>query len=80
MLAKVCSAAVNGTEACPVEVEVNTGHGDTIIVIVGLPDAPVKESRDRLMTGGGAEPRLVALGNGIVLRWLSMGKVTADPF
>lgn len=32
MLAKVCSAAVNGIEAYPVEVEVNTGYGDTIIV------------------------------------------------
>ena len=50
MLAKVCSAAVNGIEAFPVEVEVNAGWGDTIIVIVGLPDAAVKESRDRVTT------------------------------
>src|SRR5437016_5054902 len=50
MLAKVCSAAVNGVEAYPIEVEVNAGFGDTIIVIVGLPDAAVKESRDRVMT------------------------------
>src|SRR6266700_6674281 len=50
MLAKVCSAAVNGIEAYPVEVEVNAGFGDTIIVIVGLPDAAVKESRDRVLT------------------------------
>src|SRR5262252_5112769 len=50
MLSKVCSAAVNGIEAYPVEVEVNAGYGDTIIVIVGLPDAAVKESRDRVMT------------------------------
>jgi magnesium chelatase family protein len=50
MLAKVCPAAVNGIEAYPVEVEVNAGYGDTIIVIVGLPDAAVKESRDRVMT------------------------------
>src|ERR1700756_1242690 len=50
MLAKVCSAAVNGIEAYPVEVEVNVGWGDTIIVIVGLPDAAVKESRDRVVT------------------------------
>src|SRR6266404_355933 len=50
MLAKVCSAAVNGIEAYPVEVEVNAGFGDTIIVIVGLPDAAVKESRDRVTT------------------------------
>ena len=50
MLSKVCSAAINGIEAFPVEVEVNAGWGDTVIVIVGLPDAAVKESRDRVMT------------------------------
>lgn len=50
MLAKVCSAAVNGVEAYPVEVEVNAGWGDSVIVIVGLPDAAVKESRDRVST------------------------------
>ncbi|MGH7968994.1 MAG: YifB family Mg chelatase-like AAA ATPase, partial [Limisphaerales bacterium] len=50
MLAKVCSAAVNGIEAYPVEVEVNAGYGDTVIVIVGLPDTAVKESRDRVIT------------------------------
>ena len=44
MLARVCSAALNGIEAYPVEVEVNAGWGDTLIVIVGLPDAAVKES------------------------------------
>src|SRR5438552_4413529 len=50
MLAKVCSAAVNGIEAYPVEVEVNAGWGDTLVIIVGLPDAAVKESRDRVST------------------------------
>ena len=50
MLAKVCSAAVNGIEAYPVEVEVNAGWGDTFVIIVGLPDAAVKESRDRVST------------------------------
>jgi magnesium chelatase family protein len=50
MLAKVNSAAVNGIEAYPVEVEVNAGWGDTLVVIVGLPDAAVKESRDRVST------------------------------
>ena len=34
MFAKVCSAAVNGIEAHPVEVEVKAGYGDTIIVII----------------------------------------------
>jgi hypothetical protein len=33
-LAKVCSAAVNGIQAYPVEVEVNAGYGGTIIVII----------------------------------------------
>jgi magnesium chelatase family protein len=50
MLAKVSSAALQGIEAYPVEVEVNAGWGDTLIVIVGLPDAAVKESRDRVTT------------------------------
>ena len=34
MLAKVCSAAVNGIDASPVEVEVNAGFGDTLIVLI----------------------------------------------
>jgi magnesium chelatase family protein len=50
MLARICSAAVNGIEAYPVEVEVNVGFGDTLVIIVGLPDAAVKESRDRVST------------------------------
>jgi len=50
MLSRVCSAAVNGIEAYPVEVEVNAGFGDTVIVVVGLPDTAVKESKDRVTT------------------------------
>ena len=50
MLAKVRSAAVQGVDAHPIEVEVNVGWGETIIVIVGLPDTAVKESRDRVST------------------------------
>jgi magnesium chelatase family protein len=49
MLARVLSAAVNGIEAFPVEVEVNSGWSDTKIVIVGLPDAAVKEWRGRFL-------------------------------
>jgi magnesium chelatase family protein len=49
-LAEVCSAAVSGIEAYSVEVEDNAGYGDTLMVIVGLPDAAMKESRDRVMT------------------------------
>jgi len=50
MFAKVCSAAVLGIEAYPVVVEVNSDFGDTVIVIVGLPDTAVRESRDRVVT------------------------------
>jgi magnesium chelatase family protein len=50
MLSRAFSAAVLGIEAFPVEVEVNAGWGDSIMVIVGLPDAAVKESRDRVST------------------------------
>ena len=50
MIAKVCAAAVQGIEAYPVEVEVNVGWGETLVVIVGLPDTAVKESRDRVST------------------------------
>jgi magnesium chelatase family protein len=50
MFAKIWSAAVNGIEAYPVEVEVNSDWGDNVIVIVGLPDTAVKESRDRVTT------------------------------
>lgn len=50
MLSRTFSAAVNGIDAFPVEVEVNAGWGDSVVVIVGLPDAAVKESRDRVST------------------------------
>jgi len=50
MLAKVGAAAVQGIEAFFVEVEVNDGRGDPAVVIVGLPDTAVKESRDRVST------------------------------
>jgi magnesium chelatase family protein len=50
MLARICSAAVNGIDAFAVEVEVNCGYGDTFIALVGLPDAAVKESKDRVST------------------------------
>ncbi len=50
MLARVYSGAVYGVDAYPVEIEVNAGHGDPSTVIVGLPDAAVKESKDRVHT------------------------------
>ena len=50
MLAKVHSGAVYGVDAYAVEIEVNSGGGDPQTVIVGLPDAAVKESKDRVHT------------------------------
>ena len=49
MLARVNSCAVVGLEGVIVEVEVDTGRGLPGVVIVGLPDAAVKESKDRVM-------------------------------
>src|SRR2546423_6412492 len=50
MLAKIYSAAVYGVDAYEVEIEVNGAGGDPVIVLVGLPDTAVKESRDRVTT------------------------------
>jgi magnesium chelatase family protein len=50
MLARVCSGAVHGVEAYLIEAEVDVSGGIPAVVIVGLPDAAVKESRDRVRT------------------------------
>lgn len=50
MLTKVYSAALHGADALEVEIEVNEGSGDPKVVLVGLPDAAVKESKDRVTT------------------------------
>ena len=48
MLAKVNSCAVIGLDANPVEVEVDTARGLFSLTVVGLPDAAVQESRERV--------------------------------
>ena len=48
MLAKVTSCAVIGLEGALVEVEVNLSRGLTSLTIVGLPDAAVQESKERV--------------------------------
>ena len=51
MLATVSSAALQGINASHVLVEVNTGEsGDPRLLLVGLPDAAVKESDDRVFS------------------------------
>lgn len=48
MLAKAFSQAVYGIDAFLVEVEVDVSRGEYFMGIVGLPDAAVKESKDRV--------------------------------
>ncbi len=60
MLATVNSATLRGIDAELVQVEVNTKEtGEPDMVLVGLPDAAVKESRDRVssaLANSGFEP------------------------
>ncbi len=48
MLASLRSAALFGLDAIPVDVEVDVTFGLPALVLVGLPDASVRESRDRV--------------------------------
>ncbi len=50
MLARVFSCAVLGLEGVIVEVEVDFASGLPAIIIVGLPDASVQESRERVQS------------------------------
>ena len=50
MLSKHYSAAIYGTQAIPIEVEVDSRNGLPGQTIVGLPDAAVRESRERVMS------------------------------
>lgn len=48
MLASVRTASLVGVDACPVHVEVDVSFGLPIFTMVGLPDASIRESRDRV--------------------------------
>lgn len=51
MLARIATAALVGIEAIPITVEVDvSGGGLPGLTLVGLPDATVRESRDRVRT------------------------------
>ena len=56
MLAKTFSATILGVDAISVEIEINaSGSGEGAVVsMVGLPDAAVKESRERVRSALGA--------------------------
>ncbi len=48
MLASLRSAALFGLEAIPIDVEVDVAFGLPALLLVGLPDTSVRESRDRV--------------------------------
>ena len=50
MLTRTWSSAIQGVDACTVQVEVNAtmAGNDNIVTVVGLPDAAVRESRERV--------------------------------
>lgn len=49
MLAKVLSGAVSGIDGFIVQVEVDLAPGLPVFSTVGLPDAAVRESKDRVV-------------------------------
>lgn len=49
MFTRLFSSALHGVDAIEIEIEVNEGLGDPKIIVVGLPDAAVRESRDRVV-------------------------------
>lgn len=51
MLARLFSHAVQGMDACPIEVETDLGWGLPAFSIVGLPDAAVREAKERVRAG-----------------------------
>ena len=48
MLAKIHSCALNGLDGYGLTVEVDVGIGLSAFELVGLPDASVRESRERV--------------------------------
>jgi magnesium chelatase family protein len=48
MLASIASATLSGAVGCPVSVEIHVSNGLPGFTIVGLPDAAVREARDRV--------------------------------
>ncbi len=72
MIARTYSATLVGVNAVEVEIETHQGGGDFRMVVVGLPDAAVKESRDRVLTA--LSTNGFHLGDG----WLTVNLAPAD--
>ena len=49
MLANVCTGAIKGIEGFEVSVEVDIAPGMPTLAVVGLPDAEVRESKERVV-------------------------------
>ena len=49
MLATVCTGAIQGIEGFSVSVEVDIAPGMPTLAVVGLPDAEVRESKERVV-------------------------------
>ncbi len=49
MLSTVCTGAIQGIEGFPVSVEVDIAPGMPTLAVVGLPDAEVRESKERVV-------------------------------
>ncbi|BCX48516.1 magnesium chelatase family protein [Haloferula helveola] len=63
MISRLYSAALRGVEALEVEVEVNVRNSETpTVVVVGLPDAAVRESSQRVISAVSASPLRMADG------------------
>jgi magnesium chelatase family protein len=67
MVVSVRSAAVLGVDGFGIDVEVHAHKGTSAIVVVGLPDTAIRESRDRVTT---------AISNSL-LRW-PVGRITVN--
>jgi magnesium chelatase family protein len=72
VLAKVCSCAVVGLEGVPVEVEVDISQGLPSFQIVGLPDAAVQESKERVRAA------VKNSGNSFPMKRLTVNLAPAD--
>ncbi|WP_257984455.1 magnesium chelatase domain-containing protein [Neobacillus cucumis] len=66
MWARVTSVGLKGMEGYRVNVEVGTYVGNDSFKIVGLPDAAVKESKERIIAALGS-PGYVLHGNRIII-------------
>ncbi len=63
MISRLYSAALRGVEALEVEVEVNVRNSEAPqVIVVGLPDAAVRESSQRVISALGACPLRLADG------------------